>query len=424
MKSSVKKLENSHVEIIVDFESNEWKEAQEKAFKKLAGELEIKGFRKGKAPEKLAREKINPNNILTEALDSLVQPTFSQVLSEHNLVPMARPSYDVPKFSDNDLQVKFTIVVAPEVEIGAYKDLEVGHKEIKVSDEEIDLRIVSLREENAELVLKEDAAAFGDTVVLDFDGYVDGKQFDGGKAENYSLELGSGSFIPGFEDQVVGHKAGDEFEVKVTFPEKYVEHLAGKDVTFKVKIHEIKTKKVPELSDEFVADLSREGVNNVAELREDVKKELTLKKENDEKNRYLEELLKKLRETSKVELAEEIVADEAHNMQKNLEDQISQNGLDLASYCKMTNTTEEALHQKFHDEARRNITNYLIIEKVGEAEKIGVTEEALALEIKKLAEQYKMEEAKVREILGESLDRFKADIKQRNIFDYLLSVNK
>lgn len=424
MKSTVNKLENSRVEIVVDFEKDVWVAAQDKAFKKLASELEIKGFRKGKVPADIARSHIEAGKIMMTAVEALVQPTFEAVLDEHKLVPMARPSYDIPKLSDSELQIKFIIIVAPEVKLGQYKGLTIGHNAVSVSDEDVDLKLISLREQNAELVLKEDVATYGDTAVIDFEGFVDGVAFEGGKAENHSLELGSGQFIPGFEEQVVGHKAGDNFDVNVTFPAQYVESLAGKDATFKVVVHEVKTKQIPELSDDFAADLNLEGVKNLTDLRAHTVKELKVSKENDEKNRYLDALLKAIRDASTVEVAEEIVHDEAHNMEHQLEQQISQSGLSLDEYANMTGTTHEALHAKFHDDARRNIINFLLLEEIAKVEDLTVSEAMVDFEVAKIAQQYNMEEAKVREILGENIKRLESDIKQKQIFDFLLENNQ
>ena len=218
MKRVVNKLENSKVEVICDVEEKVWKEAQEKAFKKLAKNLEIKGFRKGSVPEAMAKQHIDQGSIFNEGINSMLQPAFEEVLKEEKLQPFARPSVDVTKVSDKELQLKFIIILAPEVKLGKYKGLGVKKEAVSVTDKEVQEAIDKLVAQNASLVVKEDAAKKGDTVVLDFVGSVDGKEFDGGKAENYSLELGSNSFVPGFEDQLVGHKAGEVVEVNVTFP--------------------------------------------------------------------------------------------------------------------------------------------------------------------------------------------------------------
>lgn len=424
MQSIINKLENSRVEIVVDFTPEEWKAAQEKAFKKLAADVEIKGFRKGKAPEKLAREKIDNGKIFSTALDDLLQPTFAKVLDEHNLAPMARPSYDVPKLSDVELQIKFIIVVAPEVVLGAYKGLTVGHQEVSVDPSEVEAKIESLRQQHAELTLKDGAAVLGDTAVIDFEGFVDGVAFEGGKGENHSLELGTGSFIPGFEEQVVGHAAGEEFDVNVTFPEAYAAPLAGKAAVFKVKIHEVKVKQIPELNEDFVADLAINGVQTLGQLRVHTEDDLRKSKEQEERNRYIGEILKLIRESSQIELASEIIADEAGHMKEELEKQLQQSGLDMVQYLSMTNQTEEQVQATMQDEAKRNISNFLVIEKIADAEGFIATDELVDFEISKIALQYQMEEAKVREIFGDNMNRLKSDIRQRQTFDFLLENNQ
>lgn len=423
MPITVNKLENSHFEVLVEVDAAEWKASQEKAFKKLANNLQLPGFRKGKVPLAMAKAKIEQGAILNEALNEIVQPVFRNALEESKLVPMARPSYDVVKISDTELTLKFGIVVAPEVELGEYKGLTVGHNAVTVTDEEVTAKVAELTEKSAELVLKEEAAVLGDTVVLDFEGFVDGVAFEGGKSENHSLELGSGSFVPGFEEQLVGLKAGDAKDIIVTFPTNYVENLAGKEATFKIVIHEVKGKVVPELTDALVAEQNIANVATVADYNTHIRNELQTKKETDEKNAYIDRLLAKIREASKVELAHEIIHDEAHNMEENLKNQLQQSGLNLEQYLSMTGQTEEDLHHKFHEEAEVNLANFLIIDAIAKKENIEVTKEVIDFEIAKIAEQYKMEEAKVREILAPNMERLASDIRQRQVFDLLVNQN-
>lgn len=424
MQTTINKLENSRVEITVDFSAEEWHDAQEKAFKKLALNLEVKGFRKGKAPEQIARKEIPQVKIFGAAIDELLQPTFSKVLEENNLSPMARPSYDVTKISDTELQMKFLIVVAPEVKLGAYKDLEIGHQELEITADEVDAKLEALRLQHAELVVVEAPAKLGDTTVIDFEGFKDGVAFEGGKGENHPLELGSKSFIPGFEEQLVGHKAGDEFDIEVTFPEQYSPELAGQKATFKIKVHEVKEKRVPELTDEFVADLALPGVVDVPGLRLQETEKLTREKEQEERNRYIGEILTKLRETSEIELASEIVSDEAEHMYQQLEGQVTQSGLDMEKYFEMTGQTKEQVEATMQEEATRNIQNFLIIEKIAELEGLEATDELVDFEISKIAMQYKMEEKQVREIFAPNMNRLRSEIKQRQTFDFLIENNK
>ena len=423
MKREVKKLENSKVEVLCDVELALWKEYQEKAFKKLAANLEIKGFRKGKVPEAMARKEINQGQIFNEAVNLSLQPAYEEVLREEKLQPFARPSVDVTKLSDTDLQLKFLITLAPEVKLGQYKGLAVKKEAIKVEEKEIDAAIEKLVAQNASLVVTDKAAKKGDTVVMDFVGSVDGKEFDGGKADNYSLELGSNSFVPGFEDQLVGHKSGEDVEVKVTFPKQYVPELAGKDATFKCKIHEVKEKVIPELNEELVKDLNIPEVKDVASLREYERKSLTAQKDSSANSKAFSEVMDKIVAGAKVEIADEIIADEVEGMKKNMEQQISQQGLTLEQYYSITGQKAEDVEKQMKVDAEKNLKAILCMEEIAKQEKIDVTDADVEFEFSKIADQYKMEIEKVKEILGKDISRFKMEIRQRRIQEFIAREN-
>lgn len=423
MKREVKKLENSKVEVLCDLDEKVWRDAQEKAFKKLAANLEIKGFRKGKVPEAMARKEINQGNIFNEAVNMVIQPAFDEVLREENLQPFARPSVDVTKLSDAELQLKFLIVLAPEVKLGQYKGLGVKKAAVKVEEKEIDAEIEKLVAQNASLVVAERPAKKGDTVVIDFVGSVDGKEFEGGKAENYSLELGSNSFVPGFEDQLVGAKSGDDVEVNVAFPEQYVPELAGKKALFKCKVHEVKEKVVPELNAELIEELAIPEVKDVAGLREYERKSLLAQKEQSANNEAFNKVMEKIVSSSKVEIADEIIKDEVEGMKKNMEQQISQRGMTLEQYYQITGQKAEDVEKQMKVEAEKNLRAILCMEQIAKEEKIEVRDEDVEFEFSKIADQYKMEIAKVKEILGGDLPRFKAEIRQRRIQDFIAKEN-
>lgn len=424
MQRTLNKLENCRTEVVVTFEEAEWKAARADAFKKLAAKVEIKGFRKGHAPEQLVKERVNDAEVTNNALDVLLQKAYESALKEENIVPVARPSADVKKLSDTECVVSIIIPTKPEITLGEYKNLNVEHKEVKVTDEELENELKKRLQDNAELVLKEDQAEKGDTVVIDFEGFVDGKAFDGGKAENHSLELGSGQFVPGFEDQLIGAKAEEEREVKVTFPSNYPEGLNDKEATFKVVVHEVKAKKVPELTDEFVSELDIKDVHTVAEYREFVKKDLLDKAEKAEKSRYFDALLDKIVANATVKIPEEFVNEEVENMFNNLKAQVEQNGLDMDAYFKITNSKEEDVKAKMAVDARKNIERYFVLDEIANKEEIEVTDATLELEIAKMAEQYGMEAEKVKEIVYKNKARFAEDIKQNQIVTFLLNNNK
>lgn len=424
MKTKLVKKPSSEVEVTVTFTTEEWQGALEKAFKKLAENVTVKGFRKGKAPEALARKEVKQESIFNEALGNTLEDSYRKVLDEYKLIPLLQPGYEIPKLSDTELEIVFKLVVAPEIKLGAYKDLKIGHEEVSVDDASLDARLLQLREQNATLILKEGKAELGDTVVIDFEGFTEGKAFEGGKGDNFNLELGSGQFIPGFEDQLVGSKAGDKLDVNVTFPENYVEELKGKDATFKVSVHEVKTKEVPELDDEFAKGLNLPNVEDVVSLRMHVYGELDRRLQNEERSRYIDKILDNLRETSKIELAAQIIENEAKHMEQTLNKQVAQQGMSMESYLEMSGQTKEELDEKFKVDAKRNLENYLIINEIAKLENIEVTDEIVDFEIAKMAMQYNMEEARVRELLGDNISRLREDIRHQMIMNFLVENNE
>ena len=423
MKRVVNKLENSKVEVICDIEKEAWKEFQDKAFQKLAGNLEVKGFRKGKVPTDIAKKHIDQGSIFNEAINMSLQPSFEEVLREEKLQPFARPSVDVTKVSDTELQLKFIIVLAPEVKLGNYKGLAVKKEAIEVEEKEIDEAIEKLVAQNASLVVKEGEAKKGDTVVIDFVGSVDGKEFEGGKADNYSLELGSNSFVPGFEDQLVGHKAGEQVDVNVTFPTQYVPELASKKALFKCTVHEVKEKVLPKLDEELIKDLNIPEVKDEASLREYEKKALTQQKENKAQADALNKVLEEIVDHSEVNIAQEILMEEVDGMKKNMEEQIKQRGLTLEQYYQITGQSAEETEMKMKIEADKNLRTILCMEEIAKAEKLDVTDADVDKEMQQIADMYKMPVDKVKEILGKDMSRFKAEIRQRKIQDFLVKEN-
>lgn len=424
MQRTINKLENCRSEVTIVFEKDEWKKAQDDAFKKLAQNVEMKGFRKGHVPTQLAKEKINQAEVMNKALDAILQDAYVKTLNEENIVPVTHPSVDVKKISEDECEVVIIIPTRPEVTLGEYKGLEIGHNEVTVSEEALNHEIEKRLMDNAELLLKDGAADKGDTVDIDFEGFVDGKAFDGGKAENYSLELGSNQFVPGFEDQLIGAKAEEKREVVVTFPHNYPDGLNDKEATFKVTVHEVKEKKVPELNDDFVVGLDIKDVDNVEKYKEFVKKDLLEKAEREEKNRYFDALLTKIVENASVKIPEEFVKEETESMFANLKNQVEQNGLDMDSYYKISNSTEESVKSKMAQDAKKNIERFFVMEEIAKKEEIEVTDATLEFEIAKMAEQYGMEPEKVKEIVYKNKERFASDIKQNQIVSVLLQNNK
>ena len=424
MERKVTKLEHSHTEVVVTVDTQTWKAAQEKAFKKVASNLQVDGFRKGKVPENIARKHVDQGKVLDEAINSLLPTVYSDIIREEKLEPVARPQVDVTKISDTDLELKFVIVTAPEVKLGQYKGLAIGKQEVTVSDEEVEKSVKDLVVSSASLVVKEGEAKEGDTVVMDFVGSIDGKPFDGGSANNHELELGSHQFIPGFEEQLVGHKAGEHVEVKVKFPENYVEELKGKDAVFACDIHEVKEKKMPELNEEFIKELGMPGVENLEQLKAAKKDELLKQKQQAAERDYMAKLYDAIAANATIDLPEEMVEDQVQSRRQEIEGNMQKSGFDLKTYLQMVGQTEEQFLEQIRKDARRDITNFFVSEEVGKAEKIEVSDADVEFEYSKLAEQYKMKVEDVKKALQPQENQFRHNIKAQRIDQFLLENNK
>ncbi|NLN80507.1 MAG: trigger factor [Erysipelotrichia bacterium] len=423
MEKQVTKLENGKVEVLVQIEQEKWKKAQQTAFNKLAENVEIKGFRKGKAPIDMVKAKVDQGQVFDRAINSLLQETYTSVLNEEKLRPFARPKVDVTKLSDTELELKFTLILAPEVTLGKYKDLHVEKKVAEVSDEEVSGALEALKNQHASLVVIEKAAELGHTVIIDFEGFVDEKPFEGGKGENYALELGSNQFVPGFEEQLVGLKANENKDIKVTFPKEYVPELASKEALFKVKVHEVKEKKIPELNEEFVKDVNLPNVKTLDDLKAHEKARLLKQKEDGLKRDYFEGLLKLIREDAKIDVAQEIIDSEVEAMQENLNKQVAQQGLTLENYLQITGQSVETMKETMAKEAEENIRSILVLEKIAEVEDIKVEEDEIEFELAKVADQYQMPLDEVKKILKDNMDRFVADVRARRIQEFILNNN-
>ena len=424
MERKVTKLEHCHTEVLVNVDSDLWKKAQDKAFKKLAANITIAGFRKGKAPLNMVKSHIDPSKVYNEAINDVLNPVYVDILKEEKIQPMARPSFEVTKLSDDELELKVILVTAPEVELGQYKGYKLGKETVEVKDEELEASLNELLKQNATIAPKDGQAENGDIVVIDFEGSVDGVSFDGGKAENHELELGSHSFIAGFEEQLIGSAAGMEVDVKVTFPKNYgPDEIAGKDAVFHVKVNEVKQKILPSLDDDFVKELGMPNVETVAQLKESRKDQLLKQKENSAKRQYLENLFEEIKKVSKFDIADEVLAEEKENRQKDLENRLQQSGIDLEQYLALTRTNKEDLDAQLLAEARKGLESYLVLEKVGKAENINITEEELEFEVAKMADQYHMSVDEIKKALGQQLDQFRHNLVMGRIETFLFENN-
>ena len=424
MERKVTKLEHSHVQVDVVVDEQSWKNAQDKAFNKLAENVTIDGFRKGKAPKNLVKARIDQMKVLDEAINSLLPKIYEEILTEDKIRPYARPQVDVTKVSDTELEVKFVLVTAPEVKLGAYKGLEIGRKEVKVTKKDVEEALEGTLKDNASLVVKEGAAELGNVVVMDFVGRINGEAFDGGSAQNHELELGSHQFIPGFEEQLVGHKAGEKVDVNVTFPENYTDALKGKPAVFECTIHEVKEKKLPELNDEFVKELKVEGIETVEAFRARKEEDLKKQKEQEARREYMGKLIAEIVKNSQIDLAEEIVENQVEARREDMVKRIEQSGLQLEQYLQILGQTQEQFDAQLREQALKETQEYIVLEEIGKAEGIEIDDAQLEFEYAKIADQYNMKIEEVKKALENNLDEFRHNLKMQRIDDLLYNENK
>ena len=425
MERKLTKLEHCHTEVLVNVDKDLWKKAQEKAFAKVASKITVPGFRKGKAPANMLKGRVNQMEVYNEAINNVLQPVYEDVLKNEDLQPVARPAFDVTKLSDDELEIKVTVATRPEINLGKYTGYELGKGKAEVKDEDVDAAIEALRKQNATIAPKEGQAEKGDIVVMDFEGSVDGVPFEGGAAENHELELGSGAFIPGFEDQLIGASAGIEVDVKVKFPENYgPDEISGKDAVFHCKIHEVKQKVLPELDEEFIKDLNIPNVTNLEQLKENRKEALLKQKEASLKQDYLNRLVEEIKKVSTFDFPQEIVTEERENRKKQLEQRLQQSGIDLEQYLILTKSNEEDLNKQLEEEARKGLESFFVMDSVGEKEKLNINEEELEFELAKMAEQYNMTVEQIKNALGQQLGQFRHNLIMQKIENFLYENNK
>ncbi|MDU0155517.1 trigger factor [Bacillus cabrialesii] len=415
------KQEGNEGVLTVEVDAETFKTALDDAFKKVVKQVSIPGFRKGKIPRGLFEQRFGVEALYQDALDILLPVEYPKAVEEAGIEPVDRPEIDVEKIEKGESLI-FTakVTVKPEVKLGDYKGLGIEKDDTAVTDEDVQNELKALQERQAELVVKEEGAVEeGNTVVLDFEGFVDGEAFEGGKAENYSLEVGSGSFIPGFEDQLVGLEAGAEKDVEVTFPEEYhAEDLAGKPAVFKVKIHEIKAKELPKLDDEFAKDIDEE-VETLAELTEKTKKRLEEAKENEADAKLREELVLKASENAEIDVPQAMVDTELDRMLKEFEQRLQMQGMNLELYTQFSGQDEAALKEQMKEDAQKRVKSNLTLEAIAKAENLEVSDEEVDAELTKMAEAYNMPVENIKQAIG-STDAMKEDLKVRKAIDFLV----
>ena len=412
MSLQVEKLEKNMAKLTIEVSAEDLDKAMEKAYQKQKSRISLPGFRKGKAPRKMIESMYGKGVFMEDAVNSLVPQEYTKALGECDLEIVSQPEINVTQMEPGKALI-FTadVAVKPEVTLGDYKGVEVPKSEIVVTDEEVDAEIRKEQEKNARTVAVEDrAAANGDITTIDFEGFVDGVAFDGGKGSDYALTLGSGTFIPGFEDQLVGANAGDHVEVKVTFPEEYqAKELAGKEAVFQCDVKKIETKEVPELDDEFAKDVSE--FDTLAEYKEDVKKNLTVKKEKEARTAKENAAVDKAIENAQMDIPELMTKTECRQMMDDFSRRMQQQGLSMEQYFQFTGQSMDKMMEDMKPQALKRIQTRLVLEKVAEAENIQPSAEEITEEIQKMADAYKMEADKIREAIGESgLEQMKKDM--------------
>ena len=402
MSTQIEKLEKNMAKLTIEVPAEEFEAAIEKAYQKKKGKITLPGFRKGKAPRKMIEKMYGAGVFYEDAANMIIPEAYDKAVKDVEEEIVSRPSIDVTQIEAGKPFI-FTAEVAlkPSVTLGEYKGVEVPKAEIEVTDEEIQAQVDKERENNARMIDVDDRAVEnGDMIKLDFEGSVDGVAFDGGKAENYDLTIGSGAFIPGFEEQLIGKNIGEDVEVNVTFPEDYqAENLKGKAAVFKCKVNEIKVKEVPEADDEFAQDVSE--FDTLDEYKEDIRKNLTEKKEADAKRAKQTAALEKAVENASMDIPEAMVDEQVRRMAEDFERRIQSQGLSLEQYMQFTGMTVEGLLEQMKPEALKRIQNSLVLEAVAAAENIEISDERLDEELAKMAEQYKMEVEKLKELMGE-----------------------
>jgi trigger factor len=413
-----KKAKNIH-EIKVEITGKDWEKKLDETFKKIIKKVKIDGFRPGKAPRNIYEQKYGKQSIVVEAVDSCMNEAYVKALKEFKGEPIMQPTVGIEKADETGVIYVFTFTTKPEIKINKYTNLGVKKDSVKVTKKDVDNEIEKMRKEYADLTVKDGKAENGDTVIIDFEGFDGDKAFEGGKAENYALELGSNSFIPGFEEALIGVKKGDKKDVNVTFPKDYhAEELKGKPVVFKVLVHEVKTKVYPELDEDFFLDLGLEDVKTKEDLEKKVKETMTEQREYEAENKYVDELFEALLKETSVEVPHELIHEELDRMVEQYAERLKMQGITLEQFYKFTNSSEEALKAQMHEEAEKRVKLRFAIDEIIELEKIDATDEEANHDAEEKAKKHGMDKDEYIKAFG-GLEMLKYDIKVQKVLDIL-----
>ena len=405
-------------EITIKIEKEEWTNILKETFNKKKKDIKIDGFRKGSVTWDLFVKKIGIASLYQDAVDLAVNKNYEKAIKDSGVIPVVEPKIDIKDLSEESLTIEFTFIGKPEVKLGKYKDLGIKKDTVKVTKEEINNELESIRNKFAEIVVKENGEVVsGNTAVIDFKGIVDGKELEGGSGENYPLEIGSNTFIPGFEEALIGMKTGETKDINLKFPENYVEDLKNKDVTFTVTVREIKERILPEVDEELFKDLG-EDIHSKEELETKIKEHLKEHKETERDNKYLDEVIKTAISNMKVELNEEIIHDEIHRIINQQAEQMKMQGLSIEQYLEFTKSTMEDLENKIKPEAENRVKERYLLEAIVEEEKIDATDKEVEEDIERISKMYNVEKDELVNMMG-GVEMVKYDVKMRKALELL-----
>ena len=411
-------------EVSTKIEGESWKKALDRAFAEKQKTIKVDGFRKGKVPREIFEKKFGKEALFIDAADMVLQEAYIKVMEESKLIPVAQPEVNLKSLDETGVEFTFKIVTKPEVKVNKYKGLNVKPETVEVTDEEVNHELGHLLERYTELVTKDGKVENGNVAIIDFEGFKDGVAFAGGKGENYNLEIGSNTFIPGFEEQIIGMEVGEERDLDLSFPEDYgAKDLAGAKVVFKVKVNEIKEKHTRELDEDFFEDLGMEGINSEETLKAEIKESIKAQKEMDAENKYVDDLFDAVAKNVEVDIPEEMVEEEVNRLMGRFEEQMKMQGISLELYYQFTGSDEAALKSQMEKEAYKNVLYRLMLEEVMNQEKIEVTEEEVEKEVEELATKYQMDkEDFLREFGGKEMIQY--DLEMRRVVELLKEYNK
>lgn len=410
--------EKSTGELTSTVEGEAWTAAKNKAFDKLAKNVEIEGFRKGKAPKRMIEKMISREQVWMEAAQTAAQKALEEGVAEHDLWLIAQPELAIDTLTEEKVDFRFTITVKPTAKLEKYKGLSYKVEEAEVTEDELIAELTKVQENFAELIVKEGAVENGDTAVIDFEGFKDGVAFEGGKGENYPLEIGSGSFIPGFEEQLIGMNAEEEKEINVTFPENYnAEELAGQPAVFKVKVHEVKTRSLPELDDELAKDVNIPEVETLEQLKDYIKKQMLEQKKNNTERVAMDNLLNELMENTVVEIPDVMIDQEAADMVNEYAQRLQQQGISLSQFLQITGQTVDTMKEQMKEDASKRVQSRLALEAVAKEEQLAPTTEEIEKEYSDIAAAYNMEVEEVKKYI--TVDQIHYDLQLRKAMDFV-----